>query len=424
MIRRSKRWKVSFAAATCSLCLVLPSAVGQVPRTAEMSASILPTRRTIDGVEVLEYRPDALERAPQFTTAPIPLVVFGGADADPTYDLTWLSNAVLWPDGSIATFSQIGSKLFVFGRDGRPRRIIGRQGQGPGEFMAASGIVPGFGDSLILVDFANRRINWILADRGVVAERSLALEFHRQLSTVAGVLPNRLIVMSSAGRLQQGVVGQVTRPPASIGVLSSADGKSRLIAEVPDLPTAMIETRYSGRLRMTARPLRLGDRAHIAVWDTLIVTASGDSRIELRDSTGRVVQRLTIPAARRAVTPAMRRQIIDRELARLRGPKSEPLIDPAESERLAREAPFADSLPVVGNIFVGRDRVMWIVDPAIPGESTWAATGIAHDWSVVARVRGSGGVPIGFGPGRVLLRREDADGVVSLAAYGLVPRPR
>ena len=424
MIRRQMRRKVCFAAATCSLCLALPSAIGQVPRTREMSASILPSRRTVDGLDVLEHRPDALERAPQFTTAPTPVVVFGGADADPTYDLTWLSNAVLLPDGSIATFSRIGSKLFVFGRDGHPRRIIGRQGQGPGEFMAASGIVPGSGDSLILVDFANRRINWILADRGVVAERPLAPEFHRQLSSVAGVLGNQLIVMSSAGRLQQGVVGQVTRPPASIGVLSPADGKSRLIAEVPDLSTAMIETRYRGRPRMTAHPVRLGDRVHITVWDALIVTASGDSRIELRDSNGRVVRRLIIPAVRRPVTAAMRRQIIERELARLRGPNSEPLIDPAESERLAREAPFADSLPVIGNILVGGDRVMWIVDPAIPGESTWAATGVALDGSIVARVRGSGGVPMAFGPGRVLLRREDADGVVSLAAYGLVPRPR
>ena len=97
-------------------------------------------------------------------------------------------------------------------------------------------------------------------------------------------------------------------------------------------------------------------------------------------------------------------------------------MDPAEDERLAREAPFADSLPAVGELIVGNDGVLWVVDPTVLGIPGWAATGIRRDGAIVGRASGTNGRPMAFGPGTVLLRREDTDGVVSLVLHRLVPR--
>ncbi len=391
---------------------------------AQAAPPVRPATRVDNGVVVHEHRSDALDRAPQLGPATTPDAILGGADVDPSFDLTYLWATLRLRDGRVATYSRIGSKLAVFSADGRQQRLIGRQGQGPGEFMRAS-VALGAGDSLVLVDVANRRINWILPDRGVVAERSLAADFDGSLEIVVGYLAPARIVMTSAGRVRQGEPDRIVRPRAPIGILNARDGTSRVVADVPDLEIAMFETRYRGRARVEPMPLRLGHRAIVAAWDTLIAVAGvDDGSIGLMTAEGRTVQRIIVPARRRPVTPAMRQAVIDQQMLRFSGPQREGFVDRGESERITREAPFADSLPAIGDLLVGTDGVLWIVDGQPPGEAQWAATGVARDRSIVARVRGTRGTPVAFGPGLVVLRQEDADGVVSLAVHRLVPMSR
>ena len=409
--------RVAAAVALVGLC----SPSRALPQAAP---SIRAATRVTNGVIEQEHGSDALRRAHQLSPAATPDAILGGNDVDPSFDLTYLSTAIQLQDGRVATFSRIGSKLVVFSANGREQRLIGRQGQGPGEFMRASVLI-GVADSLILVDVANRRINWILADRGVVAERSLALSFDRSLETTVGYLAPGRIVMTGAGRVRPGEPDRIVRPLAAIGVVSARDGTSRIVASVPDLDIAMFETRFRGRPRLSPMPLRLGRRAIITVWDTLIAVAGGsEGAVELMSPDGRIIRRLLVPARRQPVTSQIRQAIIDRELLRFTGPQSEGLVDRAESERIAREAPFADSLPTIGDLLVGTDGILWLVDGRAPSDAVWAATGVALDGSIVARAQGTGGTPVAFGAGRVVLRREDGDGVVSLAVHRLVERPR
>jgi len=68
------------------------------------------------------------------------------------------------PDGRIVTLAPIGSRLLVFAPDGRPERSLGRQGQGPGELMAPAGMSRAGGDTLVVPDGSNRRINWVVSN--------------------------------------------------------------------------------------------------------------------------------------------------------------------------------------------------------------------------------------------------------------------
>jgi hypothetical protein len=384
------------------------------------SAEVSPTRRAVSNIEVLEYPADARTRVPQYTTATAPAVRYGGADVAPQFDLTWVSYAKTLSDGRIATLSRVGARLLVFGRDGRPERAIGRLGKGPGEFTRPLGIALGRGDSLVLVDPANNRLAWVLADRGVVREQSLSSRFHRELAEVEGVLPDGALVLSGVGRLQHGTGTLPNRPSAAIGLVSPRTGESTLITSVPDLPLVVFETRYRGRRERAAFHPRLGEYGQVAVWTDQLVTGDGSAMIQLHDARGRVVRRVRVPGARRPVTRAMRTVVIERELNRMRGPRSESMVDKPESERLAREAPFADSLPVVGKLLVGSDGLLWIVDPIVPGEAAWSAIGMRKDGVIVARVSSRIGIPMAFSANSVLVRVEDSDGVVSLARYPLV----
>lgn len=417
----ASRW-IGIAMAMLAGTLPDSPAGAQSPASNQSRPPVRPTRQSVAGIEILSHGMDALRQAPQLTFAPIPTATIGGPDGNAEYDLTWVHTAIVLPDGRVATHAVIGARLSIFDARGRPERHIGRQGQGPGEFIRPSGPVRAGGDTLLVVDAANRRITWFLPDRGIVLERPLAPDFATQLEFVAGTLSDGQIVMTGAGIVQAGEPDRISRPLANVGVVSPADGRSRLIATVPDYQIVMVETRYGGRRRLEPRPLRLGEHAHVAAWGSAIVTATGGPQLEIVGEQGRVIRRIRVPGARRPVTGAMRRVVIDRELARLRGPNRERMVDPAESERLAREVPFADSLPVVGGLVVGTDGRLWVLDAAAPGDESWAATAFLQDGSLAARVEGTGGTPMAFGAGTVLIRREDQDGVVSLTLHRLVAR--
>ena len=52
----------------------------------------------------------------------------GMQPTDPQYDLTYAYFVVPLSDGRVMTFAPIGNKVFVFGRDGKGDRVIGRTG--------------------------------------------------------------------------------------------------------------------------------------------------------------------------------------------------------------------------------------------------------------------------------------------------------
>jgi hypothetical protein len=200
---------------------------------------------------------------------------------------------------------------------------------------------------------------------------------------------------------------------------------ARVIASVPDLPGAQFENRYGGRARTGWMPLRLAGSARITVWDSLIVsTEAASAAITLRNAGGDVQSRLVLPLPRRAVTRAMRDTVVSRELARLSGPRQEAMVDPQESRRVAREAPWADSLPRFDHLFPSRDGLLWAVDAIAATDEGWTATAIRPDGAIAGRLRVRGtSMPMAFDGDRVIVRTSDADGVVSLQVLRIRPQP-
>jgi hypothetical protein len=259
-----------------------------------------------------------------------------------------------------------------------------------------------------------------LPDRGIVGHRPLDIGFAVGTSQIAGVLPGRRFVLHSADAPRPVAADSLVRPSVPILVSGPGVGAGRTVSEVPGAEMVPVETRFRGRPLMVSRPLRLGRRAHIVVWDTLIATAAGEGyRIDLVNIDGRVIARLVVPVPRRSVTPAMREAAIADELELLRR-KRQRLVDPEETRRLIRESPFADSLPPYEAFYPTPDGTLWVVDAIAPGDTAWKATAFRRDGSARVRLHAAGRArPLAFGDGRVIVRTRGADGVVRLRAYRL-----
>ena len=386
---------------------------------------MLPTRRVVDGVVLLEHPADAFARAPQWTLASTPLAIAGGADA-PDYDLTTARAVEILSDGRIVTLSPVGARLFVFAPDGRGEKSLGRQGQGPGELVAPGGLSRTNGDTLVIPDPGNKRLNWLVPSKGYVASEPLPAIENDFFVRPVGMLRTGELVVSTAGLLQSTKVDTVTRPPASVVLVTPKSGTTRVVASLPDAEIVRIQTNMRGRARMESMPLRFSRSAMAIAWDTVIATGTGDGyRIDLRDTTGRIQSSLRVPVARRPVTRAMRDSAIAAGLQRLAGPSSERLVDAAESRRIERDRPAADSLPPYGEWFVSPNRTLWVVDGSEASETSGGATAFRQDGAIVGRLTWSRqGRPVAFGDDRVVMRAVDDDGVVSLRVLRIQPKPR
>jgi hypothetical protein len=372
----------------------------------------------IDGVVVLQHRGDAFNRAPTWTLAPAPVGTAGG-DGAPEFDLTYASDIELLSDGRIVSLARIGSRLLLFAPDGRGERAIVRRGNGPGELFAPTGMSRANGDTLIVPDRANNRINWIVPDDGVVASRPMPTVPSAYVGRPAGALRNGALVTTTAGRIQQGNPDRVSRPTASVVIVSHDAVSARVVATVPDRELVVIPTRIRGRPGSESLLLRFSRAAHTVAWDTVIASGSGDGyRIDLRDGEGQIRSSLRVTIARRPVTRAMRDAALREALRRLEGPRSEALLDPAESKRVEEVTPAADSLPPYGEWFVSPNQTLWIVDAAAPNETRGSATAFRQDGAIIGRLTWNGkGTPVAFGNDRVVLRETDADGVVVLKVF-------
>jgi hypothetical protein len=361
---------------------------------------------TINGAQAWELLGDALAEV-------------GGAD-----DLINLDDArefVILSDGRFVAASPRGPSLWLFSAAGTQSQLLGRSGSGPGEWRGIAGLRRGGADSIVFVDPANLRLNVIsAADLGVRTE-SLANRVPAGVYHLAGILPNGAIVVDGLGRLPfQAQLGK-GRSQAPI-VVSQPGDTGRRVLLVPDVDFEVVKTLYGGRPDVEPVPIGYGARTFVVtVGDRIVVGTGPEPRVDLYDANGQAVRSLRFKLPRQGVSPAARAAEKDRRLDELAGYREQP-IDPAESRRLIREMPFADSLPAFADIFVSPSGTMWLVDAHTTGAESWRATAIRSDGAVLARLRAATeDQPVAFGDDRVLLRHVDTDGLVSLRMVRIGP---
>lgn len=411
-------WRVSGAIRETDFTRIVDSLlVGRVPPGAVESPQVVVGADSALGLanvdvsarQVSQY---SLSREAQLTTA-------DGVD----FDLTHVEVGTPLADGRLATYSPIGSRFLIFDTFGRGAGVLARGGNGPTEVVRALNYVQSARDTFALVDIGARRVTRIAADKGAFESYAVTGAL-RPGTRIAGVLPGNRIVTHTAGTRQAGATAAAGRSQATVSVVDQRTARD--IFSFADLFLVDLDMKYGDVVSRSTGRLRLSGSSQVAVWDTLIAVVPVDQRnVLLFDARGRQVKRIKLPFLRRATTQAMRNRQMEEELTRLRESQQERPVNLSESERLAREAPFADSLAFSQAIFASNDGALWVVEAIAPGDNGWSAWSFRRDGTVSKWLAYTGkGVPIGFMNNRVALRTEDRDGVVHVSVHQIVAAKR
>ncbi len=83
-------------------------------------------------------------------------------------------------------------RIQVFGLDGTARRIIGRAGDGPGEFDAPGGVAVASNGDLFVADFYNQRIQHLRPDGSFVTPLARTAPFSWPILATTGSKDGRV----------------------------------------------------------------------------------------------------------------------------------------------------------------------------------------------------------------------------------------
>ncbi len=109
----------------------------------------------------------------------------------------------------------------------------------------------------------------------------------------------------------------------------------------------------------------------------------------------------------------MREAQIARDLDVLHNVMREPPVHIEESERVIREAPYAEWLPAIGGLVESSEGLLWVLEGQAPTDSTWTALAFELTGTLVRRVQGPADVrPVLFRSHDVVLRTTDQDGLL------------
>lgn len=270
----------------------------------------------------------------------------GAAQGDSLREFGRVVSIAVGGSGRIHVLDRHAQHIRVFDAAGRYVRTIGRGGGGPGELAGPSTVLIGPGDTILVPDMANQRVQRFLPDGseagtfripltdGIplgwrIREDGSLLEELRTLPDGPGGAGDERILLRV--RAINGGVGE-TLFEAPVGeAMIVRDGEPQMTVFAP-------EPRWT------------------ALVDGRIVTGwNGEYRLELRNFSGKVERVVSKPFERRPFGESHRRAL--RELFRQQFEGQPP--SPA-TEQMLQSLRYADHYPAYAELFGGPDGSLWV----------------------------------------------------------------
>jgi hypothetical protein len=295
-----------------------------------------------------------IDRTPSLTIT-IPDSI-GGASAD-------MGDVVRLARGDIAIADWDGHRLLVFDSVGALRRVIGREGSGPGEFEAPLLIQAFGGDSLLIWDPYLGRLSWIDANSG--AGRSVNLSSAGLIggSPIVGMLRDGRVIGRREVLRREGAMKLPTRT-ATFLLLGPDGARARTVADTFVLAAG--DARGYRFFQPTLQTATDGQR--------LFAGISSEWRIAIYAPDGHRLGELSRPWTPRVVTAEVR--------ARIRASLTRPSMAP----EFLDDDRFDATVPAFGRILPADDGSIWVLDYAAPYESPDSASVFSHDGAFLGAV--------------------------------------
>jgi hypothetical protein len=162
------RWISSLAIALIVACQ---------PGDSDGESEDAPTISDSAGVTIVDNSAIDLASIPRWTVDTLPSLTIGVTAGDSAYEFGNIDGVRQLPNGMLVVLSGAGEAAFEFrfyDSTGKHIATHGRRGQGPGEYQWVNYFGSAGGDTLVAVDFSNKRLNWLSASSGYL--RSVRLD--------------------------------------------------------------------------------------------------------------------------------------------------------------------------------------------------------------------------------------------------------
>ncbi|MYG81201.1 MAG: hypothetical protein F4187_05265 [Gemmatimonadetes bacterium] len=335
-----------------------------------------------------------------WTVADGPEVEIGSVDGLPEYQFADVVAAVRLDNGNIVVADRGASELRSYDADGSFQWRVGREGEGPGEFLSLDFLGRMAGDSLVAYDGRLLRVQVIDPGGGVV--RTLPA-LAPELTTTAGSAPDKAVGVLD-GRLIVRFIdlgvgtpsGIVRWPNERLVALDLASGAATSLLLVPG-PEAMVEWRAEDHYTHGSYVFGKGPEYGAAA-----------GRLALIDTEAYAV-RIVSPAdgsllgiVRRDVQPIEATEEVFRSL--LDGVVEEVFGNPEEAApeqvdlltRMWTERPRAPYLPVLRSVHVDATGSLWVTPHYLAGADPPPFEVFAADGLWLGRVSLPAGLDRGF----------------------------
>jgi len=360
-------------------------------------------------------RPLNIDDTREWNLSAEPTLVLG-EDGAPGGELNQVVGAHEFSNGDIAVVNGRPAEILLFAPEGSFRRLLGRQGAGPGEFRSILWVAAR-GDSLVMWDQGLRR-GVLLASSGAVAATVVPRPDGAPAGVWAvGMLPDRRwVVITNPARSPRAQPG-LHQDTLRLGILS-ADGSGPL-QEVGPALTAGLVIADLGEERLAVAGSRFGVGTLVLVLGDRIVLADGEAgRIRIFDARGMSEREFEAPIRRAALTDDILASLLAEALAARPDTAGWPLV------RARHSRPVVPAeLPAFRRILGDGDRLVWLEAFPLREGAPDVYHVVRDDGRLMARVE----TPAGFRvhsvrSSSVLGVHTDADGVERVMRYGLSRR--
>ena len=388
--------------------------------------------RDSSGIAIREYPASSWEAAKQFTLSAKPLMAVGGEEGDTTIDLSAgimgassASVGRLLPDGRIVVVAGQPPQMMVIDTTGKKSGVIGRAGEGPGEYRLVTQLLQIGSDTLLAFDMLRRKGILLGLDGSSRGERDFPTVGSLPIPpTILGVLNDGTTIHRGDAldpRPQAGGDPNSYQLPLPIVALVAGGARYDTLFMVPGIE--MYSSTFSAGGQNTAIPRQIGfgKVPQLAVGPEAIwFTPSDKFEVHRRSTGGALLEVIRIDLPTREVTDADKaeyKRVLTEALTRLKT-MVPPAIISGEIKKLD-ETKFATRFPALGQLLVDPTGALWanISGSPLDSTTTWAvfdATG-----SLQGRVTLPKGGLFAVGKDRLVVRREDpATGLVRLEVWG------
>lgn len=344
---------------------------------------------------------------PQWSLAPTPELRVGADDADG--GLHQVMDAVRLPDGSFAIVNSGAHQVRIVGADGRTLRVLGREGNGPGEFQAPAWI-GARGDTVVVADLLTSRVTRFSSAGALLGSA--------QFSEAAGFFPQVV------GQYRDGTLLVSADEAAAANQPGVVRGRTALLRLRPDgtlidtlavVPSSeQFVSRSADGRGIKVESLPFGRRTVMAMRNDVLYVGTGETpAVRTIDARGESRNLLQVAATRRVVGAEDVEDYWKNLVTERSGAETG---EPPRPEGI----PYPKALPPYNDLHVDGAGRVWVGESRLPREWTGPAT--YSIYSPDGRALGKLKVPgrsliLDAGTDWVLLREMDPDQREIVALY-------